>query len=112
MLDPTSEPEPDLLVFRTRQRAAHLTADDILLVIEVSDSSLTYDRERKFPRYAAADIPEAWIFDVFAGILERHTEPFEGRYRRVETVRSGESLPSTTLPALILAVDDILAEDE
>jgi len=44
-------------------------------VVEVADRSLEYDRNRKFPRYATAGIPEAWLFDVFAGVLERHTDP-------------------------------------
>ena len=111
LLDDESQPEPDLVVYRRRKRETHPTPDDILLLVEVADSSLDYDRNRKFPRYAAAGIPEAWLFDVFAGILERHTEPFEGRYRRVEAARRGEALISTTLPGLTLAVDDILAED-
>lgn len=112
LLDPESEPEPDLLAFRPRKWETHLTPGEVLLVIEVADSSIDYDRNRKFPRYAAAGIPEAWLFDIFAGILKRHTEPFEGRYRRVEAARRGEAPTSTTLPGLKLAVDDILAEDE
>jgi Uma2 family endonuclease len=112
LLDDESEPEPDLLVFRRRKRTTHPTPQDILFVVEGADRTIDYDRNRKFPRYAAAGIPEAWLFDVNAGILERHTEPFEGRYRRVEAARRGETLTSTTLPGLILAVDDILAEDQ
>lgn len=111
LLDDESQPEPDVVVYRRRKRETHPTPDDILLVVEVADSSLDYDRNRKFPRYAAAGIPEAWLFDIFAGILERRTEPFEGRYRRVEAARQGESLTSTTVPGLTLAVDDILAEE-
>jgi Uma2 family endonuclease len=109
LLDDESEPEPDLLVFRPRKWETHLTPGEVLLVVEVADSSIDYDRNRKFPRYAAAGIPEAWLFDVFGAILERHSEPFEGRYRRVEAARRGESLSSTVLPGLTLAVDDILA---
>jgi Uma2 family endonuclease len=111
LLDGESEPGPDLFVFRRRKRTTHPTPQDILFVVEVADSTIDYDRNRKFPRYAAAGIPEAWLFDVSAGILERHTEPFEGRYRRVEAARRGETLASTTLPGLTLAVDDILAEE-
>ena len=112
LLDDASEPEPDLVVYRRRKRATHPTPGDILLVVEVADRSLDYDRNRKFPRYAAAGIPEAWLFDVFAGVLERHTDPYEGRYRHLVTARRGEALASTTLPDLALAVDAILAEDD
>jgi Uma2 family endonuclease len=109
LLDDESQPEPDLVVYQDREWTTHPTPDGILFVIEVADSSLVYDRDRKFPRYAAAGIPEAWLFDVFGAILERHSEPFEGRYRRVETARRGESLASTVLHGLTLAVDDILS---
>jgi len=100
------------LDYMLKRRATHPTPGDILLVVEVADRSLDYDRNRKFPRYAAAGIPEAWLFDVFAGVLERHTEPYEGRYRHLVTARRGEALASTTLPDLSLAVDAILAEDD
>ena len=111
LLDDESEPEPDLVVYPRRRRTTHPTPDEILLVVEVSDSTLDYDRNQKFPRYAAAGIPEAWLLDVAAGILERHTEPYEGRYRHLVTARRGESLASTTLPDVSFAVDEILIED-
>jgi Uma2 family endonuclease len=110
LLDHESEPEPDLVVYRRRKRETHPTPAEILLVVEVSDSTLEYDRNQKFPRYAAG-IPEAWLFDVGAAILERHTNPYEGRYRHLVTARRGESLASTTLPDVSLAVDEILIED-
>jgi Uma2 family endonuclease len=109
LLDDDSQPEPDLVVYLDREWTTHPTPDGILLVVEVADSSLVYDRDRKFPRYAAAGIAEAWLFDVFGAILERHSEPFEGRYRRVETARRGESLSSTVLSGLTLTVNEILA---
>jgi Uma2 family endonuclease len=109
LLDDESQPEPDLVVYLDREWTTHPTPDGVALLVEVADSSLAYDRDRKFPRYAAAGIAEAWLYDVFGSILERHTEPFEGRYRRVEAARRGESLASTVLPDLTLAVDDILA---
>lgn len=72
LLDDLSEPEPDLVVYRRRKRATPPTPADILLVVEIADSSLDYDRNQKFPRYAAAGIPEGWLLDLTAGILERH----------------------------------------
>ena len=78
LLDDESEPEPDIVIYRRRKRTTVPTPEDILLVVEVADKTLDYDRNQKFPRYAAAGIPEAWLFDVFAGVLERHTEPYEG----------------------------------
>ena len=62
----------------------------------------------KLPLYAAAGIPEAWLYDVGAAALERHSEPRDGEYRLIARARRGESLASTVLPALVLPVDAIL----
>ena len=103
------EPEPDLAVVRDRAYGGELpTAADVLLVIEVADTSLAYDRNVKLPLYAAAGIPESWLYDVGAAAIERHSEPRNGRYRLVALAGRGESLTSTVLPAVTLSVDDIL----
>ena len=74
----TSKPEPDLWVSRRpplSHRDATVTAEDLLLVIEVGDSSTEYDRTIKLPLYAAAEIPEYWLIDVATQRLECYTEP-------------------------------------
>ena len=81
-------------------------------MVEIVDTSLAYDRDRKFPRYSEADLPESWLLDVFTSVLERHTVPYAGRYRELVTARRGESLSSTTVPGLILSVDEIVHEGE
>ncbi|HEY8291296.1 MAG TPA: Uma2 family endonuclease [Thermomicrobiales bacterium] len=77
-------------------------------MIEVSDSTLAYDRGTKLPLYAAAGIAEAWLVDLAAATLERHTEPRDGLYSLVARARPGESLASTVLPTLTIPVADIL----
>jgi Uma2 family endonuclease len=77
-------------------------------VIEVADTSLAYDRNVKLPLYAAASIPESWLYDVGAAAIERHSQPRNRRYRLVALAGRGESLTSTVLPAVTLSVDDIL----
>jgi hypothetical protein len=74
----------------------------------VADTSLDYDRGTKLPLYAAAAIAEAWLVDLVAETIERHTEPGEGRYRRIARAGRGETLTSTVLPALTLPVDAVL----
>lgn len=49
--------------------------EDILLVMEIADSSVDYDRQVKFPLYAAAGIPEAWLIEMRSRLIERHTDP-------------------------------------
>jgi Uma2 family endonuclease len=107
-LSATSEPEPDLAVVRDRAYGRALPAPaDVLLVIEVADTSRDYDRGVKLPLYAAAGIPEAWLFDLVTETIERHTEPHGGRYGLVAIVGRGQALSSTVLPGLTIAADVI-----
>jgi len=104
-----SAPQPDLAIVRDRDPGdLWPTLADIILVIEVSDSTLAYDRGIKLPLYAAAGIAEAWIVDLAAATVERHTEPRSGLYHLVARARPGESLASTVLPTLAIPVADIL----
>ena len=107
-LSDDSEPQPDLVVQRDRQYDTTPSAPDILFVVEVSDTTREYDRGTKMPLYAAAGIAEAWIIDLIAERIERYTEPQDGRYRVVVFANRGESLASTTVPALVMDADAIL----
>ncbi len=108
-LNEHSEPQPDLAVIRARDYKESLpTPEDVLLLIEVSDTTLAYDRNTKLPLYAQASIPEVWIVDIGGGFLERHVEPSGNIYRRVEKARRGETLSSVALTEVVLSVDDLL----
>ncbi|WP_207956856.1 Uma2 family endonuclease [Rubrobacter tropicus] len=108
-LDERHEPQPDLTVIRDRAYGRSLpTPGDTLLLIEVSDTILSYDRNVKLPIYARAGIPEVWIVDVNGQKVERHTGPSGASYRHTELARKGETLASTTLPDLTLRADDVL----
>jgi Uma2 family endonuclease len=105
-LNDRSMPQPDIAVIRDKDYGKAVpTAADALLVIEVADSSLDYDRNRKFPRYAASGIPEAWLFDITAGRIERHSEPRDGRYQQVAFAVRGQTLASLVLPGIAIPVD-------
>lgn len=108
-LSSTAMPQPDIAVLRRgRYLRAHPTPADVLLVIEVSDSSRSYDRNVKLPLYAESGIPEAWIIDLVAETIERHTDPRGGQYRQMAPAGRGETMASTILPAIVVPVDDIL----
>lgn len=112
-LDDDSMPLPDIAALRRQNYAAALaTPADVLLVIEVADSSLAYDRGTKFPRYAAAGIAEAWLIDLTAGIVERHSEPRDGLYRQITLARAGDTLASTVLPDLKIPIGAVLGTDD
>ena len=100
------EPQPDLaLVRRADYRERLPTAADLFLVIEVADTSRDRDRGTKFPRYAEAGIPEAWLVDLVGGLLERQSVPRDGFYRQIALARPGEVLASGVWPSLSIPVN-------
>lgn len=77
--------EPDIALLKPNASFymdRHPQAEDALLVIEVSRTSLNYDKTEKLPRYAEAGVAEVWIVDVDAELLEVHREPFGSAYRQ------------------------------
>ncbi|CAA9559761.1 MAG: COG1355, Predicted dioxygenase [uncultured Thermomicrobiales bacterium] len=103
------EPQPDIALLRhDASKDAVPTPDDVILVIEVADSSLDYDRNVKLPLYAAAGIPEAWLVNLPGEMIERYSDPRDGIYRLIARARRGETLASTVLPALVLPIDAAL----
>lgn len=104
-LNDYTEPQPDIAVLHYRAdyyAQAHPTADDILLLIEVADTSVAYDREEKISRYAAAGVPEAWIVDLSQQLIEQYTSPAKGHYTHIQKVLRGERITSPTLPRIAL----------
>ncbi|MGI8859515.1 MAG: Uma2 family endonuclease [Rubrobacteraceae bacterium] len=102
-LGPRQEPQPDLAIVRDRDYGSSLPGpEDILLLIEVSDTSLDYDREIKLPLYARAEIPEVWIVDLPGQALELYTEPSGSGYAVKRRVSKVTTLASPTLPTLEL----------
>ena len=104
-----SEPEPDFSLVRIGYGRRQVPdASDVFLAIEVPDSSLRHDRTVKLPLYAAAGIPEAWIFDLTGDRIERHTDPGPNGYQQIALAGRGKALPSTVLPAITLSIDAVL----
>jgi len=90
-----SRPEPDLTLLRWRDdyhANKPPVSEDVLLVIEVADSSLKYDRTVKGPLYAEAGIPEYWIVNLRDDLIEVHAGPTAGTYKRTRKARRGETL--------------------
>lgn len=110
-LSDRSEPEPDVAVLRYREddySSAHPTPSDVLLLIEVANTSLALDRDLKAPLYAAAGIPELWIVDLTGEAVELYQDPDPAGYRRYRRHVRGETVLSGTLAALSMTVDEIL----
>ena len=106
-------PQPDVVVFKPRDDfydARRPTPEDVLFVVEVSDSSFRKDRNIKLPLFAAAGIPEAWIEDLQHDSILVFREP-EGRsYRTQLTFRLGDSITPIAFPNFTFRVDDLLGE--
>jgi Uma2 family endonuclease len=102
-----SLPEPDLAAVAPGDTdQAHPTT--AFLVIEVSESSLNKDRLVKANLYAGADIPEYWIVDIAAAVIEVHSDPVDGRYSRITPARAGDTLRLRAFPDAEIRVADIL----
>ena len=111
VLDDFSEPQPDISVLKLQSgsyRGAHPRPQNVLLVIEVSDTTLRFDRQVKVPLYARAGIPEVLIINLIDEQIEAHAQPVKGEYIVTQVFRRGEQFTSSVLPTVVLDVDEIL----
>ena len=108
-LNEHTEPQPDLAVIRPRDYRLSLPGpEDVLLLIEVSDTTLAYDRNVKLPLYSRAGIREVWIVDLSGEVIERHNDPSPDGYRSPYRARRGEKIEASALPDPALTADDVL----
>ena len=106
-----SEPQPDLAILKWRDdfyASALPTPEDILLIIEVADSTIAYDRDVKMPLYAVNGIPEMWLFDVNQQIIEGYTQPSSSGYKRMQRYEQGDTLAMNTFPEFNFNWEDLL----
>lgn len=107
---PRSEPQPDIALLRRQAdfyRKAHPEAQNVLLVIEVAETSLDYDHA-KLRIYATGGIREVWIVDLRGDRIEVYRDSRGDSYGDVRIAERGESLACLAFPDVSLAVDDIL----
>ena len=110
-LDAKSEPMPDLALLEPRSdfyTAAHPSPEDVLLVVEVSDTTVRYDSSVKASLYAEAGIPEYWLLDVNKDVLVVRVDPVAGEYRSVQILHRGEAVSPRKLPSTSFTIDEIL----
>jgi len=110
-LSPHSEPQPDLALLRPREdfyRRSHPEPADVLLLVEVMDTTVEMDRRVKGPLYARSGIVETWLVDVNADRIETYRSPGADGYREVRVLRRGEALAIGAFPDCPFAVDDLL----
>jgi Uma2 family endonuclease len=110
-LDDTTEPIPDVSILKTRSdfyASSHPTPADVLLLIEVADSTLPVDRRVKVPLYARAGIPEVWVVNLQQETVEVYSQPGGGAYKVVSTAQRGQAIPLSGFAGVEIHVDDVL----
>lgn len=106
-----SAPQPDVTVLRPREDfygSSYITPADVLLLVEVADSSIGYDRAYKIPLYAKAGIIEVWLADLQAGTVTAYNQPAPDGYEAITQAQDDQALVSQNIPNLSINVSDIL----
>lgn len=109
-LSDLSEPEPDIAIVRKKDNYyadRHPIPEEVLLIIEVADSSLEKDRQAKLPLYAQAQIPQYWIVNLEKREIEAYDTPLNDQYRSRQLYLPGDEISITALEFATL-VDDLL----
>jgi Uma2 family endonuclease len=106
-----AEPQPDVAVLRPRADGyghRHPQPEDVLLLIEVADTSGHRDRREKLPMYARAGIVETWLVDLAGDQIEVYRHPAPDGYRDVRRVTRDGTLTAVRLPALTIPAAEVL----
>ena len=112
-LSDISEPQPDVMLVRWRDdfyESGKPSTDDVLLLIEVSDTTIDYDRNRKLSAYARAGIPEVWIVSRQDRRIEAYTGPADGTYSNVRHAGPTETIAPQSFPDVALDVGQFFLE--
>ena len=105
-----SEPQPDVALLRPRSYASgHPTPEDVLLLVEVAESSAEPYRRVKVPLYGRSGIPEVWLVDLEQETITTYHDPTPEGYRTARVARSGEDLASVAFPDRAIAVASVLS---
>jgi hypothetical protein len=106
-----TEPQPDIVLLRP-QADRYLQDDarpeDVLLLVEVADTSQRYDRLVKLPLYGRAGVPEVWIVDLPGEVIEIYRDPTPSGYAGMARASRGGAVAPAAFPDIVLSVDDIL----
>src|ERR1700755_2730338 len=110
-LNDFSEPQPDVTLLRWRDdfyHGAHPTVADVLLVVEVADTTVVTDRSVKLPLYARAGVPEMWLVNIPDGRVEVYSEPSGDSFLRPRVFRREGAASSHTVEGLAVSVKELL----
>jgi len=106
-----TEPQPDIVLLKWRKdcyRGKRPEAEDALLVVEVADTTLSYDRNVKLPRYAASGIPEVWIENLEDNVLLVYRNPAGSAYQTCLTLHRDDTVSVSAFPDVSFEVEELL----
>lgn len=110
-LDDSSEPQPDLMLLKPAAddyTNRHPQPQDVFLLVEVSDTTLAYDREEKLPAYGRAGIAEVWIVNLIEAVIEVYREPHFAGYGSKTVLRPGATAKPDAFPDTKVDVGELL----
>jgi len=110
-LSDRSEPQPDVGLLQPRPdfyEAGHPQPQDILLLVEVADTAVEFDREIKMPLYAKSGVREVWLVDLNQNAIAVYREPSLSGYGQVEQLQRGQTLTMRTFSDVSLAMDELV----
>ncbi len=110
-LDDHSEPEPDVMLLKPSPddyTSGHPRAEDVFLLVEVSDTSFTTDVEKKLPAYGRAGVMEVWIVNLDEATIEIYREPHFGGYHSKTVLRVGDHARPLAFPDAVVDVAELL----
>lgn len=113
-LSQRTEPQPDLSLLRPRPdfyASGHPGPQDVLLVVEVADTSIGFDRETKMPLYARVGIPEAWLVNLSEDRIDVYRHPMMTGYQAMQRLERGMRVSPLAFADLVCTVDDILGAE-
>jgi Uma2 family endonuclease len=108
--DNLSEPVPDFTLLPRSQKNAkrHPFTRDTLLLVEVSDTSLSYDRDRKLRKYARTGVQEYWIVNLKQDVIEVYRTPQGEEYLDQTVAKAGDTVAPLAFPDTAMAVSEII----
>jgi Uma2 family endonuclease len=110
-LNDFTEPQPDIAILKPNPDfyvKGHPKSEDILLLIEIADTTIDYDRNKKIPNYAKSNIIETWLIDKEKNRIEAHREPNNGIYQQIRIFLRGQQINSISFPDTYFSVDELL----
>lgn len=107
-LSENDEPQPDIVIARSVEGNEPFRPKDIILVIEVAETTYDYDRTVKVPRYAEEGIVEVWLVNLPKDSIEVFSNPLNGVYTEVRQPGHGEKIHPAVLPSVVVNVNDVL----